>query len=259
MTPTNITSMEKASAFEKLTLLEIGPEKGGKSRLAATGRKPVFFLDYDRRKEALAKCVGVYALTLLDPAWPNQPTAYQQTLNILGEIERGEILLDGAKPKTLVFDSVASFAKCAGAYAWFTTPDIRRTISVGGQQFHLPKGFDGWNAEMSLVESAILRALAIPELDIICTLHEQPEESPESTNEKPSFTGKFAVYPTRYKLLLKWFNEIWRVTREDASGPRVQVIPNWQFTSAATNLGITTVDKADISYLIEKASSNGNK
>jgi hypothetical protein len=257
--------MEKATAFEKLTLLEVGPEKGGKSRLAATGRKPVLFLDYDRRAAAVSGIPGVFAITkpLIDPAWPNQPTAYQQTLNILGELEQHKIDLGDASgpklPKTLVFDSVASFAKCAGAYAWFTTPDIRRTISVGGQQFHLPKGFDGWNAEMSLVESAILRALAIPDLDVICTLHEQPEEAPESTNEKPSFTGKFAIYPTRYKLLLKWFNEVWRVTREDANGPKIQVVPNWQFTSAATNLGITLVDKPDISYLIDKALSNGHK
>ena len=257
---TNIISMEGASPFEKLTLLEIGPEKSGKSRIAATARKPVLFLDYDRRAAAVAGIPGVYAITkeVVDPPWPNQPTAYQNTLNILGELENNKLDFGNSggpvPPKTLVFDSVASFAKCAQAYALFTTPDIRRTISVGGQQFFMPKGFDGWNAEMSLVEGAILRALAIPDLDIICTLHETPEEAPESTNEKPSYTGKVGIYPVRYKLLLKWFNEVWHITREDATGPKIQVVPSWNCTFCATNLGITKVDTPNIEQLIQKAS-----
>jgi hypothetical protein len=245
-----IINMSQASPFEKLLLLLIGPEKGGKSRLAATARKPVLFLDYDFRKEAIARLPGVFAVSeeLQDPAWPQQPTAYQKTLNIIGELEQHKIDLGDPSgplyPKTLVFDSVATFAKRAGAYALFTTPDIRRTINVAGMQFHMPKGFDGWNAEMSLVESAITRACAIKDLDVIAILHEQPEEAPESSNEHPSYTGKIAVYPTRYKLLLKYFNEVWRVTREN-NLPDVQIVPNYKFT-AATNLGLTSLVDLDI-------------
>jgi hypothetical protein len=250
---TEIVSLEKASPFEKLSLIEVGPEGAGKSWLAATGRKPVLFLDFDRRSNAVAHKHGVYAITkeVVDPAWPNQPTAYQNTINVLGELEQGKIICGGAVPRTLVFDSVHTFARACMAYALFTTPDIRRVINAAGQQIHLPKGFDAWNAEMSLIEGAITRALAIPGLDVIATLHETAEEAPESTTERPSFTGKITVYPVRYKLLLKYFNEVWRLERTSKI-PVVQVIPDWKFT-CKSNLGIDKMEEPDIAKAIAKA------
>jgi len=255
---TGVISMSKSTAFEKLILALVGPEKGGKSRLAATARKPVLFLDYDYRKAAIAGLPGVYAISedLQDPAWPAMPTAYQKTLNILSEIEQKKILLDGVTPKTLVFDSIQTFARRAQAYSLYTTPDIRRTISVAGQQFFVPKNFDAWNAEMCLIEGAVTRAIAIPGLDVIVILHETAEEAPESTQERPSYTGKISVYPPRYRLLLKYVNEVWRVTRE-AKVPEVQVVPNYKFT-AATNLPIESLDGLDIEKSIAKAIGNGN-
>lgn len=249
-----IQSMEEQSPFEKLTLLEVGPEGSGKSWLAATGRKPVLFLDYDQRAGSVAGKPGVFAETDLmrDPGYPNQPTAFQNTLNILGQIENKSLLLRGELPKTLVIDSIYNLGKVSRAYALYTQPDLRRTIKLPDFQVHVPLR-DGWTSEMSMVEAVIGRALAIPDLDLICTMHETVEEAPESTDEKPSFTGKIIVHPVRYKILLKYFNEVWRLERS-GKVPTVQILPNWQFTTKS-NLGFDVMDEPNIEKAISRVTS----
>lgn len=259
--PIETTSMEKASSFEKLKLMEVGPEKGGKSRLAATARKPILVHDFDQRKEALAGMPGVYVITYRDPVWPNQPTAFNDHLGILAKLESGCTLKDidsnwpAEKPKTNVEDSIATMAKAAMNYSLYTSKDLRREINIGGMKFFTPYSYDGWGAEMNMVESAVLRLLAMPS-DTIAVLHETAEEAPDSTEEKPKFTGRLAVFPARYKILLKYFNEVWRITRL-GDKVTVQIMPDYMFGNAASNLKLMPqdVDQPNIEYLIQKSLS----
>jgi hypothetical protein len=252
--------MEKATPFDRLILAEVGPEKAGKSRLAATGRKPVLFFDYDRRKQSVAGVAGVYAVTITDPPEDyKQPTAFSEGLDVIAKLEKPEGTLadiDPAfpkiRPKTVVIDSMQTLGLAAMRFTLFSTPELRREINIGGKMMvMLSKGWDGWTAETSAVGNFFLRLLGIKDLDVICVFHEVAEEAPNSTDENVVLTGKIAVFPKRYRVFIKWFNELWRITRE-AQIPQIQVVANYQFP-AATNLNIVSVDKPDISYLIEKA------
>src|SRR5713101_1087880 len=62
--------MSEEPPVSKLKLLIVGHEKNGKSRLAATGRKPILFHDFDDRAEALNGIPGVYVIPYPDPQWP---------------------------------------------------------------------------------------------------------------------------------------------------------------------------------------------
>lgn len=264
-------AMEKAQAFDRLRLILVGKEKSGKSRTAATARKPILFLDYDKRRESIAGLKDVYALTFTDPQYPMQPTAYADTLTVMTALEQGKDIKDlnpgfkdvpaGSKVKTLVCDSLSSFAKCAMAYALYSNSDIRRSINVGGTQIYTAGGWDAWGAEMGMVEQVLMRQLGLPGVDVIYIFHETDEEMAGSTPEKPVFTGRVGLWPNRYKGLQKFFNEVWRVSREQGNIPTIQVMPDYRFT-AATNLDFSKIPpnemKPDISYLIER-SLNGVK
>jgi hypothetical protein len=111
---------------------------------------------------------------------------------------------------------------------------------------------------MTFVENSILRLLALPS-DTIIILHETDEETPDSTAEKPKFTGRAAVFPVRYRMLLKYFNEVWRVklTQSFVNGqaryvPKVYPLPTYDFDSA-TALLLDPVEEPDISGMLAKA------
>ena len=247
------TTAATLSPFERLMLILCGAEKSGKSRTAATARKPVLFHDFDKRREALAGIKDVYCLTYIDEARPNiQPTGFQDYLSVLTKLESGYTLKrigedfgikdwPDVRPKTQVLDSLASCGKCAMAYALYTNKDIRRTIAVGGQQIHFPGGWDAWNAETESTFSSVMRILAMKDQDIILIFHEAPGEMPDSTAEKPKFNGKIDLYPGRYRIFNKYFNEVWRVSRETGQQiPTIQVQPDFRFP-ASTNLDFSKI------------------
>src|SRR5437016_11510192 len=126
--PTTATDSEKASAASRLHIALVGKEKAGKSRLAATGRKNVLFLDTDGRIQSVAGMHGVYGLTFSDSPWPQQPIAISEVLDVVAGLEKSLdlSLLDpwpgkkkpfdvppGTMIGTVVADSAATLAKCA--------------------------------------------------------------------------------------------------------------------------------------------------
>jgi hypothetical protein len=214
----------------------IGPEGVGKSTLAATGRKPVLFLDYDQKAESLAGRKGVYAKTFRDAKPFSQPDAAPLTLDILTALEKECSLKvigfdEVSVPLgTLVIDSMATFARALMAYNLYVEKDLRREIVVkGGMAIHVSKSFDGWSSEMQAAESIILRAMALP-CDLIVTFHQTEEESPDSTGENVKLTGKITTFPVRHKRLLRYFPDVWVLERINAV-PSIQTIPNWKFTA----------------------------
>lgn len=263
-------SLETVRPFQKLQNLLIAKEKAGKSWLAATAPKPILFLDTDLRAGSLAGREGVFAATLRDPAPHLQPTAFNELLDILTKLEKEATLKDiypewpAIKPATIVDDSVTTTARCASRYALYTNTDVRRRLMFGNWSVDFAKNFDAWNAEMSTIEALILRCLALP-YHFIATIHEAEEESEDSTPEKKKFTGKIGVFPARYQLLLKYFNDVWHLENApdpDNSGstiykPRVQVRPDYRCPWAVTTLNLTEqFQKPDIASMLAKHNAN---
>lgn len=263
--PVEAKSMETATPFDKLSLILVGAEKTGKSRTAATAPDPVLFLDTDQRAASISGMKGVYALTYSEPSGVGmQPTIYTDLVSFTDQIERSRELRtlhptfgnlpQGLNVSTLVGDSVATISKAALAYALYTTKEIRRSIKLPGREIFMPGGWDAWSADMNMLETLVTRWLAIPNLNVILTFHETAEESNTSTPEKPSYTGRVDVWPGRHRRLIKYFNEVWRVTRTQQV-PQIQIVPNWEFT-ASTNLllsdGSGVVQNPNIKELIQK-------
>lgn len=252
-----------------LQMLLVGPEKSGKSELAATAPDPVLFLDPDLRASSLAGRKGVYSLSYKDPGSTlSQPTAFNEILDTINQLERslslfqlGEYLkIDKFKKvppdlmlKTVVLDSVTTTSNAARRYVLYTNPkDLAYVINVGQNQYRVPRNWHGWGTEMEMVESAVLRLLGIPNLNVIVTLHEAKEEADDSTEDNPKYTGFVTVFPVRYRILLKYFNEVWRLERKAAGPPLIQCNPNGVFTKASSALRLDGVATANIKQVLEQ-------
>lgn len=254
--------MEETPPQEELHMIIVGPEGAGKSRLAATGRGVKLFLDFDRRAQSLAGLPNVYTLTFEDTAWPKQPEAFAECLDVVSKLEQSlqlnlipafSSLRPDIRVQTVVCDSTYTIAKSARAYALYTSGELRRTINVGGKmEVHVPKSWDGWNVETSMVETMYLRLLAIKGLDVIAIIHETDEERPESTAEKPQFTGGKCVYPVRYHIIQKYFNDIWRVTRINSTKPSIQIIPNLEYKTVKSSFSLEKIEPPNIASAIEE-------
>lgn len=260
----------------RLQLLEVGAEKSGKSELAATAPEPILFLDFDMRADSLAGKKGVYALTFRDPTDTLKvPTAINELLDVIGQLESslslkalGEFVKDDALSKlppdlmvsTLVFDSASTIANAARRYVLYNNPKELAFVITGPKyQFRSPRNWHGWTSEMEMVESAIVRALGIEGLNVIVNLHETKEEAEDSTEEQPKYTGFVTVFPVRYRILLKYFNEVWRLTRDKAGPPTIQCNPNGVFTKASSALRLDGLVPANIKQILDQRQKNQPK
>lgn len=195
---------------------------------------------------------------------------------------------------TIVFDSVQTMADSARRYILFNSPDVAKSYVMGQRTYRVAKSYHAWGGEMEMVTGAILAARAllhckqcfksvtyrkengtgalyhtdptikdhIPTpraMNVIAILHECMEEDERSTEENPIYTGKIEVYPRRYNSLLVYFNEVWRLTRENGRLPQVQCDPNGKFIQAATALGIPKIDSPDIQRVLQDAKSMQKK
>jgi inosine/xanthosine triphosphate pyrophosphatase family protein len=263
--PIELRIMSEEPPVAKLKLALIGKEKNGKSWLAASGRRPVLVHDFDNRAEALQGKPGVYVISYVEPQWPKQPEAAQKFLDNIAKLEESLDLSDlgfkvpkGTIVRTNVVDSIQTMGKAFQGYALYGQKDIRREITFGGMKVFLPGGWDAWNAEMVPVENSVLRLLALP-TDTTIILHETAEETPDSTSEKPRFTGRIGVFPVRYQRLIKYFNEVWRVKLTQSIGkdnktaylPKVYPLPNYEFDAASAML-VDQIEEPNILAMIAK-------
>jgi AAA domain len=288
--PVEIVSMENESPTGNIRLALVGEEKSGKSRCAATGRKPVLFLDFDRRREAIAGIPGVYAITFHDAVYPKMPDAAALAMDLMTKLETSLDLSklqlvapdgtvsrvtppppEGTILQTLVFDSMSTMANAFRNYAMANNKDLRREISIGATKSYFVKGWDTWNAETSQIEPFFLRSLALG-IDVICIFHEKKEEAEDSTEDSPKFTGRVTVFPARYRSLIKYFSEVWRMKLENCQiqdngklvykyVPRVKPWPSFEF-SAATAMLLDETENPDIEAMIKKSEarrSSSNK
>lgn len=268
-------SLEERKPFDRLLAAIVGVEKSGKSQLAATAEPPVLIHDFDGRADALAGKRGVFALTYRDVGGYQQPSAFTDFLTILGQLEESKDLsrlkINGlpafplAPPdtmlKTTVLDSVQWMAKSVMRYNLYSGGGIKgftRNMAIGQLTVRFPGGFDSWNAEMAALEECILRVFALKTHTLV-TLHEQAEEAPGSTTEKPVYTGRVNIFPARYQRLLGLFNEVWRVSRGvstdgRASGsiPVVKTTPTYDFAYGASAMLLDAEEYPDISKMIAK-------
>lgn len=265
------SQMDKEPPVSKLKICLVGYEQNGKSRLAATGRKNVLFHDFDNKAESLRGIPGVFVLTYVDDKWPKQPTANQDFITTLGKLEEsldlsklGFDVPPGTMIGTNVIDSIQTFAKAAQAYALFNSGDLRREITLAGTKLFYNKGWDAINAETTLVDNAVTRMMALS-CDSVIILHETAEQADDSTPEKKRFTGRADVYPPRYRALLKYFPEVWRVkltqklvNNQQVFKPMVYPLPNNEFDSGTTLL-LDPCEEPNIAAMILKHESRLKK
>lgn len=270
--PIQLHDMSTTDAYEQLLIALVGKEKSGKSRLSATAPKPVLVFDHDGRARSLAGIAGVYAISYVDQTGFMQPDAFTSFISHLTALETNSCDLaylgfPNLEPgqvvaKTFVVDSVQTLAGNAMRYIKATGGKaMAREISFGGMSVRFPAGFDAWNAEMVTVEDTMLRIFAMKK-NVIATFHEVAEEAPESTNESPVFTGRVGIFPVRYQRLLKYFNEVWRISRSmsqdgTAQGaiPSVSCVPDYSFALGASALNISAIELPNIEDMIAKHKS----
>lgn len=281
--PVEMVNVENISAFELLRLALVGEEKSGKSRLAATSRKPVLFLDFDCRREAVAGIPGVYAISFRDAKFPKIPDAAPACLSVLTALEQSldlsklsikmpdglEARINPPPPpetmvKTIVCDSISTMSRAFRDYALAQNRDLRREISIGATKVYFVNGWDSWNAETGAMEPVIMRLLALG-VDVILIYHEAKEQAEDSTEDSPKYTGKTTVYPVRYRSLLKFMNEVWEmklvqkpVVEENKTVykmlPRVYPLPTSNF-QASTALMLDSEEEPNIEAMIAKHSA----
>lgn len=270
--PFEINDMSETEAFDQLLIALVGKEKSGKSRLLATAPKPVLVFDHDGRARSLAGIKGVYAISYIDPIGFQQPDAFTNFVGHLTTLETNgwDLAYLGFKNlepgqaivKTVAIDSIQTIAGNAMRYIKATGgKTMGRPVSFGGMTVHFPAGFDAWNAEMATIEDTLLRVFGSKK-NVIATFHEVAEEAPDSTIEHPVFTGRVGIFPVRYQRLLKYFNEVWRITRGNsvdgtAQGaiPSVSCVPDYNFALGASALNINAVEVPNIEEMIARHKS----
>ena len=190
---------------------------------------------------------------------------------------------------TIVFDSVQSISSASRRYIMFNAPDVAKCFVMGQKIYRVASSYHAWGGEMEMVTGAIMQARALmhcrkctksvtyqkadnngggglyhtdrkldvdhkpqpKSMNVIAILHECMEQDERSTQENPIYTGKIEVYPRRYNPLLAYFNEVWRLTREQGRVPKISCDPDGKFTQAATALGIPKIDTPDISSVLK--------
>jgi hypothetical protein len=168
-----------------------------------------------------------------------QPTVYNQVLGLVGELENslrlGDITdIDGEDAdkniQTLVVDSAQSLSREILKFNMYANPgELARKITIAGQDHLYPKGTDTWMSDMECFESLIQRIVSIPNLDFWLVFHEETSED-----------GKIKFFPNRYRNTTRYFNEVWRITR-NGDVPEAQLSPSYEFTACTTRVGAPAV------------------
>ena len=245
-------NMGNQRVTEHLRGVLVGGYKTGKSWTLATAPDPVLIIDPDLRADSLSGKYGVYCLSLAEPAGLNQqPTVYSDVLKIIGQIEKsrrlGDIIPDLANDpraneniKTLALDSIQSTSRAILQHNMYTNPKVlARTITVAGQNLLFPNGWDTWNSDMECLEQLIGRMVAIPDIDFWITFH---EDEPKD--------GRVTLFPGRHKQIIRYFNEVWRMTRMN-NVPDAQLAPSAGFAATTTLVNApATVNNPNIKQLV---------
>jgi hypothetical protein len=249
--PDNTVVMANRGADEQLKIAILGPQKGGKSRLAATAPKqPVYIWDFDGRLASLSGIEGVVGYTYSDTTNIKNSTAWSKIEQDMNMFEYQKSSGKGL-PGTMVFDSMTYFLERAMRYVLVNNSSMRRVVKItSSEELYIPKDWDAYKAEMGLVSNMLARAVELG-CDVIAVFHERAEEAPDSTKENPKYTGKFSTHPPRAAEILPLFDELWRIKPNDSGTYTVYTSPTYEFTGASC-LEIDAEETPDITAMIQK-------
>jgi hypothetical protein len=241
---TGVTETTKLTQYDRIHLIILGEPGSGKSRLAATARKPALVYDNDDRRESIAGIPGVYVKTVVDRD-PTQPTAWQQMEQDTGVLEY-EKQKGNLKIKSLVGDSLTYILKHAQNQAFKDNEGLCRKIRVNSKNYLIPQGWDVYNTTQRMIEGLLNRWFELG-IDVILTAHIRKEKASDSTEENPKFTGKWTIDPWNMKMVLPKFNERWFMMDDF----RVLTQPNYEF-NAVTALKIGKEEQPNIEQILRK-------
>lgn len=244
----NAVNGQDITPTDHMKIALVGEPKIGKSWLAATAPEPWFF-DFDDRLNSLHG-KPISGKTYFDYKQTN-PTAW---LTFEQDLSMFEYHNSQKKPipKTFVLDSGQNMCQACENYIHMVNPSMRKELKVGASVFYASNSWDTYNLEHPMLQDAISRLYQLG--NVILTLHEAPEEAPESTAKNPIFTGRLTVYPVRCRKLLPIFNDQWRLISDNGIRRVITDISDYKFT-ASTTLLLDSKEEPDIQKMIAKHQS----
>lgn len=239
------------TAIDQFKIAIVGPPKGGKSKLAATCRKPAFMAEFDGREASVAGTTGLTIKSYVDVD-PINPYGVSNFMIDIGKFEysKSQNKLEDL-PKTIIIDSMTYFAKAAMNFTMANNSAGVTTLVLAGKKIRLARGYDPYEGEMGIMLGIISRCFALG-VDVICCFHETDEEAPDSTQDKPKYTGKKNVHPPRLTKLLPLFNELWRVVPDSSGKYEVQVKADYTFLGGTVLSGLLNKEEPNIEKMITK-------
>ncbi|SRR5258706_1497059 len=241
---------------DRLHVAVCGESGTGKSNIIArTARKPVYFCDFDNRKESIAEIAGVIIKQYLDTK-DDDPVAWA---NLETDVSTFEYLKSKNEfPfKSIALDSTTFLYQYAEHQFLKTCPSSVFKFKIGGTTYLTGRDWDAVVGVQKMLDGLINRLFGL-DIDVYMTFHTRPEKDPvKSTPKVAVYTDKLTINPPNLKMLLPKFNDKWRTYVNDGQF-MVQLRPDWQFTAATVLKNVGETEPADIQKLLEKH-NNGTK
>lgn len=241
MTVTNI---------DRLHVAVCGDSGTGKSNLIArSARKPIYFCEFDNRKESIAEIPDVIIKQYLDKS-DDMPVAWQ---TLESDISTFEYLKSKNEfPfKSIALDSMTFLHQYAEHQFIKTCPANVNKFKIGSSTYLVARDWDAVVGVQKMLDGIINRLFAL-DVDIYVTFHTRNEKDQvKSTPKIAVYTEKLTINPPNLKMLLPKFNDKWR-TYVEGGNFMVQLRPDWQFTAATVLKNVGETEPADIQKMLEK-------
>lgn len=233
---------ESLSPSDRLKIAIVGKSKSGKSRLAATARKPMKLYDFDDRSESIA---GIPGLLI-----HQKPTMLDVETDL--SIFKARKIKKEPLPETIAFDTVTFMQRAMEDEIFRQAKELYREIAVGNStKMKIRKGWDVINGIQRYTQYLITEFTALG-VDLIFVYHEKNERDyVESTPEKAEYTGQLTVDPQYLSTTLSLFNEVYHIVVDGNRKYTVECKPNWK-GNWNTTLDIDPTEEADILKMIAK-------
>ena len=232
---------ESLSADERLKMAIVGDFKTGKSWLASTAPKPIYFFDFDDRAESLAGKEGIYI--------ERKPTMqHVETALSIAKYHKEQKL---PNPATWGFDTVTNMQKAMENEIFRLSSGLHREVKVGTNlAMKVRSGYDALSAIQRYLELLISEFSALG--NVIFVYHERNEKDQvRSTPSEQKYTGDITTDPQYLAKSLSFFNEVFRTSIDYNNKYIVQCKPTSSF-SASTSMLLDEIETPDIMGMLAK-------
>lgn len=246
----------KVTNIDRLHVAVCGESGTGKSNIIArSARKPIYFCEFDNRKESIAEIPGVIIKQYLDKS-DDKPTAWASLETDVSTFE----YLKGKNEfpfKSIALDSATYLHQYAEHQFLDTCKASMMKFKIGSTTYITGRDWDAVVGVQKMIDGIINRLFGL-DIDVYMTFHTRNEKDQvKSTPKVAVYTEKLTINPPNLKMLLPKFNDKWRTYVENGQY-MVQLRPDYQFTAATVLKNVGESEVADIQKMLEKH-NNGKK